>query len=246
MFKVVVCEDNELVLEKLSGTIQKIFRRNHISGEIVCKAMNAKSVEEYLKHNDANIFFLDIYLKAKETGLSLAEKIRENDVMSYVVFLTGHLEFALQAYKVKAFDFLPKPVTEEVLELCILRIYKDYSQMNNVRVENDRYIEVKQNNSLCRIKTKDIVFVEKVGFKILMYMVGSQISYYDTLENFSKLLTENCFVRCHKSFIANTTYISEIHFKEKKIKFDTGHECCIGDKYKECLTSLEKKEIQCS
>ena len=59
------------------------------------------------------------------TGLQLAEKIREFNKDSYIIFTTGHLEYSLMAYKLKTFDYIPKPITLERLEETVLRLVDD-------------------------------------------------------------------------------------------------------------------------
>ncbi|MCX7921535.1 MAG: LytTR family DNA-binding domain-containing protein [Clostridia bacterium] len=237
MLQIVLCEDNQLYLNSIANTVKKILSQNNINGKIVCKATDAKTVENYLKHNMANVFFLDIDLKSKETGYNLAEKIREYNIQAYIVFVTCHFEFVLQAFKVQCFDFLTKPVTEEILEQCLLRIYRNYLATTSIPLNNDRCIEIKSGSNIYKIKTKDIIYIERQGFRTIVYTVYSEISCYETLDAFEKMLSDKNFVRCHKSFIANKAYMSEIHLKEKVIFFETGQKCYIGPKYKKELVA---------
>ncbi|MCX7745504.1 MAG: LytTR family DNA-binding domain-containing protein [Clostridia bacterium] len=236
MLQIVLCEDNLYCLSQTANAIEKILSCNFISGQIVCKATETKTVEDYLKHNTANVFLLDINLDNNGNGFFLAQKIRENNQHAYIVFLTCHLEYVLQAFKVHSFDFLVKPVSKEILEQCILNIYKNYISTLSLPANNgDSYIQIKSGSSLYRIKTKDIIYIEKLKFKTVICMAGSEITCYDTLESLEQKLNDSNFVRCHKSFIANRLYISEIHLKEKEILFETGHKCLLGGKYRKEL-----------
>jgi two-component system response regulator AgrA len=222
--------------------IDNILKVNGIHGEIVCKASNVEEVEDYLKNNSANLFFIDIELKSSENGYDLAKKIRETDCLAYIVFFTGHFEYALHAFKVKAFDFLTKPVVLEVLEQCILRIDKDYKSIMSQGEYDNKFIHIKSENCLFKIRLKDIIFIEKSGFKVNIYTVNDQISCYGSLERLSSALNDQSLIRCHKSFIANMSYISKIDYKSKELFFTTGHKCYIGDKYKDYLR-IESKYI---
>ena len=44
---------------------------------------------------------------------------------AYLIFSTGHLEYSLVAYSVKTFDYLPKPITLERLEITLNRLLDD-------------------------------------------------------------------------------------------------------------------------
>lgn len=234
MLEIVICDDNERCLNNFNSIIEKTLRDHNINGRIVCKANCPEIVEEFIKHKSANVYFLDIDFKNCISGYSLAKKIRERDIKAYIVFVSGHLEYVLQAFKIKTFDFLPKPVSPEILEQCLLNMYSDYIGTTNVSYDC-RYIEVKSGASIYRIKNSDIVFIEKLNSKTLIHMASGIVTCTETLEALNKTLNDESFIRCHKSFIANKTYISEIHLNKNEIVFETGQVCYIGRKYKKGL-----------
>ena len=63
---------------------------------------------------------------------------------------------------------------------------------------------------------------------------------YETYNSFSKIeyLLPNNFVRCHKSFIANTNNKTHISLPNGSITFKTGEVCYIGPKYKKSLLEV--------
>ncbi len=234
VLQIVICEDDKRYLQYIESAVKKIIDKNNISGQVVCVADNPGPVGEFIRHKTANVFFLDIDLKVPESGYTLAQRIRESDRQAYIVFITAHLEFVLQAFKIKPFDFLPKPATAEILEKCLLDIHKDYLAANETK-ENVSYLEIKSGSNLYRLKAADIVFIEKLSYKTIIHMVNNEIHCYDTLESIENRLPGKNFVRCHKSFIANRDYISNINVKEKKVVFESGQFCFIGGKYKKGL-----------
>ena len=153
MLQIVICEDNKEFLEQLANMIQSIIDNNKIKGEIFCTTANTRDVEFAVASGKANTFFLDIDLKDSENGYALAEKIRKNNPYAYIVFVTGHFEYVLHAFKVYSFDFLQKPITFEILEQCLQRIYNHYTIVSN----DCKYIEVKSGASLYKIKINNIV-----------------------------------------------------------------------------------------
>ncbi len=234
MLRIVICDDDKRYLQYVESIVKKIIIKNGIPGQIVCSADSPELIGEFIRNKTANVFLLDIDLKVQESGFMLAQKIRENDRKAYIVFITAHLEFILRAFKIKPFDFLPKPATAEILEKCILDIYNDYMFINDTR-EEANFIEIKSGSNLYRIRAADIIYIEKVSYKTIIHMVSNEIYCYDTLESIENRLSGNNFVRCHKSFIVNRDYISNINTKEKKVVFESGQFCFIGGKYKKGL-----------
>ena len=88
------------------------------------------------------MLLLDIDLKAATSGLQIAEQIRKIDKSIYIIFVTGHFEFGMVAYKYKTFDFLQKPLTKERFEETILRLYSDIfgNKINYIRLDNDKTV----------------------------------------------------------------------------------------------------------
>ena len=125
MLNFVICDDNENMLNKLNKMFDSIFISNSIDANISLSSTNPSEVLDFANNHNVDVFILDIQLKSSMTGLQLAEKIREFNKDCYIIFTTGHLEYSLVAYKLKTFDYLPKPITVERLEETVLRLQSD-------------------------------------------------------------------------------------------------------------------------
>lgn len=222
MLNFVLCDDNNAVLDKLSKMIDAVFIKNKIDAQISLKTTSAKEVLDYINHNNVNVLFLDIELKSDISGLELAEKIRKTNKSIYFVFLTGHLEYMLTAYKVKTFDYLPKPVTVERLEETIIRIFSDAKQSPK------KYIRIDKGNTI--IDQDSIYYIHKDGMKLIFQTENRSYEVYSSFTKIQSCLPDN-FVRCHKSYIANIDKVSDIK-NSSMILFDDELSCSIGPKYK--------------
>lgn len=234
MLQIVICEDNEEYLIHLINMVKNILSKDKIKGEIVCATSNASDVEAIISEGKGNAFFLDIDLKDSQNGYDLAEKIRKNNVYAYITFITGHFEYVFHAFKVHSFDFLVKPVTDEVLEQCLQRIYD-----HHIVITNDyKYLEVKSGSSLYKIKINNIVYIERLKRDTIIYTKSGQVTCHESLDYLEKMLNDDNFIRCHRSFIANKLFITEIHQKEKVIVFETGQQCYFGRKYRNEVNNI--------
>ena len=125
MLNFVLCDDNLSAIDKLSKMLNSIIISKNLKCQISFSTTDPKELLKYVQTNLTHVLFLDIDLKSNTSGLELAEKIRKVDKSIYIIFVTGHFEFSLVAYKYKTFDFLQKPLTKERLEETILRLYSD-------------------------------------------------------------------------------------------------------------------------
>ena len=142
MLNFVVCDDNENMLNKFNKMFDTIFISNNIEGNIAFSSTNPTEVLDFAKTNSVDVFVLDIQLKSTMSGIELAEKIRAFNKDSYIIFTTGHLEYSLLAYKLKTFDYIPKPITLERLEETVLRLVDD------INGTPKKYIKIDNKNTL--------------------------------------------------------------------------------------------------
>ncbi len=222
MMNFVICDDNISYLNKLDKILDQLFLKNNFDAQVCFKSNQAYEVLDYVKNNNANVLILDINLKSDISGIELAEKVRQTNKNIYFIFTTGHLEYAMLAYQVKTFDYIPKPVTSERLETTLIRLFDDATNLPN------KFINV-GNKTL--VKQDDIQYIKKDGMKIVFYTDKDK---YETYNSFSKLenkLPEQ-FVRCHKSYIVNINNISNIESNTNTILLNGQNKCYIGPKYR--------------
>ena len=122
MLNFVICDDNLNILNKLKQMLETIFSKNNFEASVSFKSDNSEEILNYIENNSVDVVMLDINLKSNKTGLELAEEIRKKKKNAYIIFTTGHLEYAMVAYKYKTFDYLAKPIDKKEL-LKILSTY---------------------------------------------------------------------------------------------------------------------------
>lgn len=221
MLRFVLCDDNVPILNRLEKMLNSIFIKNDIDAQISYKAKSSSEILDYIKNNTIDVIFLDINLKTDITGCDVAEIIRKKNKNVYIIFLTGHLEYALLAYKYKTFDYLLKPITIERLEETILRLVED-TQESNAKF-------LKFNNTV--IKQDEINYIKKDGMKLVFCTPSHNYEIYSSFSKIENCLPEN-FVRCHKSYIINVNNVTHFTTKDNSVSFEHNAPCCIGAKYK--------------
>lgn len=222
MLNFVLCDDNISFLDKLAKILDQLFIKNNFDAQIGFKSNQACEVLNYVQNNSTNVLILDINLKSDISGIKLAEKVRQTNKNIYFIFTTGHLEYAMLAYQVKTFDYIPKPVTPERLETTLRRLFDDATNSPN------KFINL-GNKTL--IKQDDIQYIKKDGMKLIFYTNKQQ---YETYNSFTKLQAQlpNHFIRCHKSYIVNINNVSNVESNTNTILFEGNNKCYIGPKYK--------------
>ncbi len=237
MLNFVLCDDNKVVLDKLSKMLDSIFIQNKIDAEISLATTNPDDVITFFNNNTVNVLLLDIDLRSKISGLDLAEFARKKDKKTYIIFTSAHLEYILVAYKYKTFDFLPKPITISRLKETIDRLIEDVSSDN----DNFSFINIDHKHTI--INEDSIRYIKKNGMKLVFYTDTRTYEIYSSFNKISDRLPNN-FVRCHKSYIANVNKITDVNINENTINFDNNSnlKCFIGPKYKNKFMEVFKDD----
>jgi len=229
MFNFVLCDDNLNILNKLSKLLESIFIKNNFEANISFISDNAEEVLSYINSNKADVLVLDIDLKSNMSGLELAEKIRKDNKDCYLIFSTGHLEYAMMAYKLKTFDYLPKPITYERLEETITRLFNDINGLPK------KYIKIDTKNTL--IDENKIQYIKRDGMKLIYHTENKDYEAYSSFNKMQNLLPNN-FVRCHKSYVVNINKITNLDPVSNTISFENNSMCEIGPKYKSTIMEV--------
>ena len=232
MLNFVICDDNLNILDKLAKMLENIFTKYNYDATVAFKSDDVESIVDYVTRNKTDVLLLDINLKDGKTGLEIAETVRKRNKDAYIIFTTGHLEYAMMAYKFKTFDYLAKPITTERLEETINRLFDDINGLPK------KYITIDSKNTI--IDESEVEYIQRDGMKLIFRTLSRD---YETYSSFNKLkddLPDN-FIRCHKSFIVNIDNVTNVDFVANEIYFKKNAPCSIGPKYKNELKGVFKK-----
>lgn len=221
MLRFALCDDNAQILSRLESMLGSIFTKKDIDANVVFKAKSPSEILDYVSNNSIDVLILDINLKSNITGCDIADIVRKKNKDVYIIFFTGHLEYALLAYKYKTFDYLVKPITLERLQETVLRLVADITE-NHTKF-------LKFNNTV--IKQDEINYIKKDGMKLVFCTPSHNYEIYSSFSKIENCLPEN-FVRCHKSYIINVNNITHFTKNDNSVNFEHNAPCSIGAKYK--------------
>ena len=231
MLNFVVCDDIANILDKFSKMLESIFIKHNFDAQVAFESTDANAILDFVNSNKTDVLILDINLKSNITGLQLAEKVRQYNKNCYIIFTTGHLEYAIVAYKLKTFDYLPKPITYERLEDTVVRLFEDVNGLPK------RYIKIDNKNTM--IDENEISYIRRDGMKLVFHTDTKDYEAYTSFNKIMDTLPSN-FVRCHKSYVANINKIVNVEPVSNRIFFENNSFCDIGPKYKNNLMEVMK------
>lgn len=183
--------------------------------EVIGTASGGAEAVSRLRQTQADLAFLDIEM-GDVSGFELARHLRlaYPDIM--LVFLTGHVDFALDGYEFKPLDFLIKPVNPIRLERVLLQA-RDLLEKREVKAAPSVRIGLHVDGGLEIIQVNSILYIEKQGRKV--YLVsddGRRYQSSDSMQKLQSIFEPYGFFRCHQSFLVQLDAIRGIRLDESK------------------------------
>ncbi len=179
-----------------------------------------------IKNLQPNIVFIDIEMKG-ETGFDLFKKmdVPEN---CFIIFVTAYKEYAIQALKQGAFDYILKPIDIDEIVGVIEKIQLKFSE-NDKKSSKEPAIEVTNKGEIHFLKLEDIVYLHGEGRYTTLFTNDNR-SYVQTknLGIFEKEIANEDFLRVHKSYIVNKKYVKAVYKNNGAILLSNGVEIMIS------------------
>ena len=141
-----------------------------------------------------------------------------------IIFITAHEEYALEAIKYRAIDYVLKPIRVNEIVNAITKAMKTvghrYSSMvfEAYQTKDNNYLKqkkiiLKTMNSIYSVNVNDIIRLESDGnYSKFFLNNGQKILVSNILKEYEELLHEYGFFRTHQSHLINLEYL--VQFKK--------------------------------
>jgi len=211
LYSCVIVEDDESSSLLLRHMVEK-----YKDFAIVGSFSSGKDFLTYFdKEGGPDLLFLDINLP-DYSGIDLAKMVGEQ---SAIIFTTGEINHAVQAYDIDAIDYLVKPLTNvrfnKAMEKALVKVQE---KRNTISITGAKDIFIKSNYKYIRLALDDILYVEALADYVLFHTLGDKKFIVNATMKLveDKFKTLN-FVRIHRSYIVNKSRIELIEDNQVKI-----------------------------
>lgn len=196
--RIAVCDDEERFLNDIRDHIYKVY--NSMDVVVDCFA-GGKSMIKAFEKQFYDLVFLDIEMPEMD-GITLARKLREMSKDLSIVFLTGHVEYALEGYEVNALRYLTKPIREDKL-LEVLRYVTD-------KLKEKHKLKVRLDGEDTFIDVNDILYLEAQNQYIMIYTKTGEYLVRYNISDYENELSKDGFFRTHRSYLVSLSKVKKI------------------------------------
>lgn len=221
MAKAVIIDDEKPARENLRLLLNEYCPRIEVIGE----AWDVASGLDVIKRLAPDIIFLDIRMPSGNEGFQLLKEYGPVDFL--VVFVTAFKDYAIDAFKVNAVDYLLKPIDIDELEATCERILQKLDAANESDVyaetisrlakhipSDDTPLAISHLHGIKLVPPNSILYLQAEGNCTRLFFKDNT-DYLDTrtLKVYEDLLDSTRFMRVHRSYIVSldslTDYLKE-------------------------------------
>ena len=167
---------------------------------LVASVSSALEAQQVIDQQSVDVIFLDINMP-KLSGLDWMKTL-ENEAL--IVFTTAYSEYAVDAFDVKAFDFLVKPISFSRFMNSINRVRKHLTAANHDQL--DRHVLIREGRRLYKVDANDIIYLQAFGDYLRIFSTDKKYITKDRMHLFMKQLPTS-FTQVHRSYTVNMKHI---------------------------------------
>lgn len=194
MYRVIICDDESLCLEKAEAYIRDFFGKEEVSIASFEDGEALLSEEEVIKAGD--ILIMDINLGGMD-GLECSKRAMEINPYLQVIFVTNYMDYVENSYDIPHLWYLNKSKQQEFIGRALEKAKTVIDEQNTQK------IVVTMNGTNTAISCRDIIYFEQKGRKTSVITKNGTFGEYSKIDRFEELTAGGSFVRCHKSYLVN-------------------------------------------
>ncbi len=184
---------------------------------VIRELKDGNSAIEAIIEHIPDIVFLDIDMPEMD-GLAVAKATEH--IPYQLVFLTAHHQYALEAFDTHAIDYLLKPARPSLIEKCLAKIVRQevltLHQQPDASAPKSLLLTDASENRV--IDMDHVLYIEGLGRyrRIHLSAEGARVHTLETvlsdttLDEFTAQLDDKLFMRIHRSYIINLTFVTSL------------------------------------
>jgi two-component system LytT family response regulator len=252
MIKIIIVDDDPIARGILEKLITNYFSEKYIIAAI-CESVDSAVIA--IEQFDPKLVFLDIQMP-KKNGFEL---LKEVETLNFeVVFTTSHIDYALNAIKISALDYLIKPIN--LIDLN--EAFKKFENKHNQLDQQKKLLQIFENLDVGSTDFNRIALPTENGFEIIkssavlyceansnycrvICLDGRIIILSKTLKHIEQILPLKIFQRIHKSYLVNLNYVSRFNKTNVlEIELTNGEKLPVSIRKKEeFMNAINRKTI---
>ena len=201
--RTLIIDDNEKARVALKSDIEDYCP----TIDVINEANGVQSAFKTIIKDKPELIFLDIQM-ADGTGFDLLEKLQNASAsIPKIIFTTAYDQYAINAFKYAALDYLLKPVSADELIRSVNRIKEQTPKQS---FDPNNRLAISEKDRIHLLNHKDIIYLEAEKNYTTIYSTDEKkIIASKNLKHFEEKLQNSSFIRVHHAYLVNVEHIIE-------------------------------------
>lgn len=210
IIRIAICDDEKAIIDRLRGYIEKYINELQFPYKIDIYQSGEEFAALKKAMSEYDIVFMDVSMK-EMNGIKAAENLRRYSSETFLVFVTGFIEYSLAGYKVDAVRYIIKD--DDTLQSDITEALNAVFDKLGKNTDEIIYDFVEQKAK--KIVIANIMYIENTLHKVSFHFNDNgeekiYTIYNKKLDDVEQEIRAEELVRIHQSYIVNMKYVSDI------------------------------------
>ena len=206
--KCIIVDDEPMARDVIRRYIEKVPLL-----QLVGECGNAIDAMVFLHNETVDLIFLDIRMPHL-TGTEFVKSLRN---IPKVIFTTAYKEYALEGFELDVVDYLLKPIRFDRFLRAVSKAFpqkRDELTENTAPVAvqdkkiNSGFIYLKADRKMIKLMLEDILYIESARDYLKVFTQNRSIVTRQTISSIEAMLSDNEFIRIHRSYIVSIKKIN--------------------------------------
>ena len=197
--RILICDDDPLIIEQLQKFIESFFKSNHIKCPELVSFTSGESLLADSEEKD--LVFLDIEMPGMN-GIYIGNELKKANKNVIIFVVTSYSEYLDDAMRFHVFRYLSKPLERQ-------RFFRNMQDAVNLYHTSTFLIPVETKNGIHTVSASDIIAVEVTDRKVIVYTTRNNFESVHNISYWMDTLPKSRFFQTHRSFIVNFEHITD-------------------------------------
>lgn len=200
--RVAICDDEKIQLSITKTSVENAYNSLDLIVDTYTSGVDLLSAVDAANYD---LIILDIEMPGLN-GIETAKKLRKIEDKTAIVFLTSHVEYALEGYEVNALRYLTKPANTEKLSEIITYLLEQKKKDKRILLRNSEDVEM--------VCVADIYYMEAQDQMIRVVTDKGEYRNRYNLGDYETELSAYGFFRIHRGYLINLGHVLRLAGRE--------------------------------
>lgn len=212
----VVVDDEQLACDELSYLL-----KDFPEIDVIATGSNGLEALDLIERMEPELVFLDVHMPGLD-GVGVVRRLKERGIeLPHFIFVTAHEQYAVEAFRLEAMDYLLKPVDKNRLAETIDRARRSIQEIKSPEAQEPgpkgpppaprNKLLVRANSRHFIVDASDVIYATIDDGLITLVTTNIEgHSTYRTIEDLQANLDRDLFWRVHRSYLVNINRIKEV------------------------------------